>query len=173
MTFRGKCYPNSLLLQMGFINAEQKSWSFYFDTAGGVARLVRNAGITQEFPAARFAALVSKQCPGIEFIDADHADYDYLRSNYSKSAEGFLVSRANIVMSPSWGAQVFDEAATGHTHGFLPQREDMKTVAIAFTGNMRNTVPIRQVTDTYRFACRWLRLKCPAQKSLQPKESTN
>ncbi|HMY10334.1 MAG TPA: ectonucleotide pyrophosphatase/phosphodiesterase, partial [Turneriella sp.] len=79
MTFRGRCYPNSLLLQQGFINAEQKTWSFYFDTAGGVARLVRNTGVTQQFPAARFAALVSKQCPGIEYVDADHVDYEYLR----------------------------------------------------------------------------------------------
>lgn len=170
MTFRGRCYPNSLLLQQGFINAEQKTWSFYFDTAGGVARLVRNTGVTQQFPAARFAALVSKQCPGIEYVDVDHVDYEYLRTHYSKNAEGFLVSRSNTVMSPSWGAQIFDEAATGHTHGFLPQREDMKTVAIAFTGNTRKTVPIRHVTDTYRFACRWLRLECPAQKNVHRAE---
>jgi predicted AlkP superfamily pyrophosphatase or phosphodiesterase len=165
MTYRGKCYPNSLLLQQGFINPEQKGWSFYFDTAGGVARLVRNTGVTQDFPAARFAALVSRQCPGIEYIDADHADYDYLHTHYSKQAEGFLVSRSNVVMSPSWGAQIFDEAATGHTHGFLPQREDMKTVAIAFTGNTRKTVAIRHVTDIYRFACHWLHLECPTKKN--------
>lgn len=164
LTFRGKCYPNSILLQSGFINPEQKTWSFYFDTAGGVARLVRNAGVTQEFPAVRFAAAVSKQCPGIEFIDAGHAEYDYLRTHYSREAEGFLVSRTNVVMSPAWGAQVFDEAATGHTHGFLPQREDMKTVALAFTGSRRKSVPIRHVTDTYHFACHWLRLQCPVKK---------
>lgn len=166
LTFRGKCYPNSILLQSGFINPEQKAWSFYFDTAGGVARLVRNVGVEQEFPAARFAATISQQCPGIEFIDASHAEYDYLRAHYSREAEGFLVSRTNVVMSPAWGTQVFDEAALGHTHGFLPQREDMKTVALAFTGNRRKIVRIRHVTDTYRFACNWLRLQCPVRKKV-------
>lgn len=163
-TFRGKCYPNTLLQQQGFIHSEQKTWSFYFDTAGGVARLVRNTGILQVFPAARLAALIGEHCPGIEFIDRSHADYGYLRSVYSKDAEAFLVSRSDVVMSPAWGVQVFDEAATGHTHGFLPKREDMKTVALAFTGKGRTTQPIRHVRDTFRFACRWLHLECAVRQ---------
>lgn len=164
MTFTGKCYPNAILQKMGYINAQKKTWEYYFDTAGGLARLIDHQSKT------KFEHLTAKEqietaCPTITYVHQGHADFQLLRGQYSADAEAFLVSRERVVLNAALNAEPFDAAATGHTHGFLPEREDMHTVAMLFTPGQKSPVKIKNVTDVFRVTCRLSGIKCPVQKS--------
>lgn len=163
MTFRGKCHPNAILKNMGYIDPAKYRWSYAFDTAGGVARLVANTN-APAFRAKEFAAELTGKCPDIDFVGADHEDFETLRARYDTKAKAFLVGRGQVLMSASWKQDVYLPEATGHTHGFLPDRPDMHTLAMVFTPDKKSPVKISRVQDTFRFACSWLKLKCPRAK---------
>ncbi len=163
MTFHGKCHPNAILKNMGYIDAAKQRWQYAFDTAGGVARLVANNN-APAFRKQEFGDILTQNCPDIELVAAGHEDFARLKSRYDAKAQVFLVGRANVLMSASANKEIYNAEATGHTHGFLPDRPDMHTLAIAFTPDRRSPVKITQTKDTFRFACSWLKLKCPARK---------
>ncbi|MBV6494398.1 MAG: hypothetical protein LDLANPLL_02431 [Turneriella sp.] len=163
-TFKGMCFPNTILHGMGFIESKVQSWSYFFDTAGGVARLLHN-GDTTPFPIDQFKKNIKESCPDIDVVDRGHADFERLQKKYDRNAELFLVARAQVLLSRSWaGKEVYSPKVTGHTHGFLPERKDMQTVAIAFTPHKERVYKIRYTKDIFRFACNYLGLKCPATK---------
>lgn len=164
MTFRGKCHPNAILKNMGYIEPAKQRWTYAFDTAGGVARLVPH-GQAPDFKTREFSELLTQQCPDIEVITPDHEDFPRLRRGFDAKAKLFLVGRANVLMSAAWNKEVFLPDATGHTHGFLPDRPDMQTLAIAFTPDRKSPVKITRTKDTFRFACSWLKLRCPRGKN--------
>jgi predicted AlkP superfamily pyrophosphatase or phosphodiesterase len=163
MAFHGKCHPNAILKSMGYIDPAKHRWQYVFDTAGGVARLVANND-APVFKVKAFGEELARQCPDIDLVEAGHEDFAKLRSRYDAKARVFLVGRANVLMSAAWNKEVFNADATGHTHGFLPDRPDMHTLAIAFTPDKKSPVKISQTKDTFRFACSWLKLKCPKGK---------
>ncbi len=171
MTFKGKCYPNTLLQKMGYIDAQKKAWEYWFDTAGGVARLVENNART-EFDHSEVKKSIEAACPTIAYVHEGHEDFSLLRRHYSADAEAFLVSRENVVLNATLSPEVFDAAATGHTHGFLPEREDMNTVAMLFAPGKRGINKIRNVADVFQATCRLARLKCPRQKSAATAKKT-
>ncbi|MCS6971681.1 MAG: ectonucleotide pyrophosphatase/phosphodiesterase [Leptospiraceae bacterium] len=160
LSFQGRCYPNTLLVELGMLDPERKVWSYYFDTAGGVARLVRNGGVVPDFPAKAFANRIQQECAGVEFIAPENPEFQKFSHYYARGAAGFLVSRGKVALSPAWGVQIFDAEATGHTHGFLPSRAEMKTLALLFTRSQRPVKPIRHNTEIFQFACSWLKLRC-------------
>lgn len=163
MTFHGKCHPNAILKNMGYIEPAKQRWSYAFDTAGGVARLVPH-GAPGNFKLREFSDLLAQHCPDIEVVTAQHEDFPRLRRSFDAKAQVFLVGRANVLISAAWNKDIFMPDATGHTHGFLPDRPDMHTLAIAFTPDKKSPVKITRVQDTFRFACSWLKLRCPRSK---------
>lgn len=167
MTYKGKCYPNSILRSMGYIDSESRSWDYIFDTAGGVARLVGKPGAAP-FAARAFADKISQVCPGIELIGEKDEDFPRLREEYSATAQAFLVSRGNVLISASLKKEEFDAKATGHTHGFLPDRSDMHTVALLFGPERGKAGKMTHVKDTFAQACSWLRLPCSTAR--QPRK---
>lgn len=162
MTYEGKCFPNFILRTMGLINEEAKTWSYFFQTAGGVARLVRN-NKAPDFPAQEFSERL-KACSSVEYIPADHPDYAKLRLKFDRKAPAFLLSRGKVVISSAATKEAFSADAKGHTHGFLPDREDMHTLALALGPVPKKSQPVKFTKDTFRFACNWLKLQCEPRK---------
>lgn len=169
MTFKGKCQPNAILKNMGYIDPVKQRWFYAFDTAGGVARLVANTN-APAFRATEFAAELTKHCPDIDFVGADHEDFPRMRAGFDAKAKAFLIGRANVLMSAAWNKEIFMPESTGNTHGFLPDRPDMHTLALAFTPDRKSPVKLRYTKDTFRFACSWLKLRCPAAKKARSAE---
>jgi len=164
MTFKGKCYPNVILQKLGYVDPARKTWDYWFDTAGGLARLVDNNS-KFEFDHKAAKKEIEAACPTIAYVDQNHEDFKLLRNEYSANSAAFLVSREKVLLNASLASVVFDENATGHTHGFLPEREDMKTVAILFSPVKNQKIRIRNVADVFRATCRLAGLKCPVQKA--------
>lgn len=163
MSYEGKCFPNFILRSMGLINEDTKTWSYFFHTAGGVARLVRNKK-APGFPAAEFSERL-KACGSVEYIPPGTPDYDKLRLKFDSGAPAFLLSRGNVIISSGAGKEAYTADAKGHTHGFLPDRKDMHTLALFLGPGRRKTERIRHTKDTFRFACSWLRLRCGSAKT--------
>jgi predicted AlkP superfamily pyrophosphatase or phosphodiesterase len=171
MTFKGKCYPNVILKNLGYVDPVKKTWDYWFDTAGGVARLVDNNS-KFEFDHKAAKSEIETACPTIVYVDKAHEDFKLLRNQYSANAAAFLVSRERVILNASLASTVFDAEATGHTHGFLPEREDMKTVALLFGPVRRPGIKIRNVADVFRATCQLAALKCPNQKSAATAKKT-
>lgn len=171
MTYKGKCYPNVILQKLGYIDLAKKTWDYWFDTAGGIARLVDNSS-QFEFDHAAVKKEIETACPTIAYVHKGHADFSLLRTEYSGDAEAFLVSRERVILNAAIASEIFDAEATGHTHGFLPEREDMKTVALLFTPQKKTGVRIKNVADVFRATCRLAALKCPVQKSAATAKKT-
>ncbi|MBL8033486.1 MAG: alkaline phosphatase family protein [Leptospiraceae bacterium] len=163
MTFKGKCYPNSILKSMGYIDPKAKKWSYYFETAGGVARLIKN-GEPAPFADAAFTEKLNAACPEIEVVTADHNDFQKLRKRYSAKSSLFLVSRGDTVMTAGINKTEYS-ATPGHTHGFLPDRSDMHTVALMFGPERAKAARINHVKDVFFSTCSWLRLGCAGTKA--------
>lgn len=159
MTFQGRCFPNVILKQQGLIDAEKKTWDYYFDTSGGVARLVKNSETQKEFPVEHFTKALEENCPTMEVVTPTHALYSKFHTAYDTESRLFLLSRENALFSPGFHGTIWDEKATGHTHGFFPERDDMKTTALFFGPKKWNAYPIKTVKDTYYFALRWLKIR--------------
>jgi hypothetical protein len=168
LTYQGKCFPNSILKSMGYIDIDARRWSYYFETAGGVARLVRNEasapGVAAPFAEKAFAERLQTSCPGIEVVGEGHDLFGKLRQSYDKNSSLFLVSKDKTVMTAAINKVEFADVK-GHTHGFLPDRPDMHTVAILFGSGRAKAQKIRHVKQVFGGVCSWLNLKCPAQKS--------
>lgn len=167
MTYKGKCYPNVILKSMGYINPDRAQWTYYFETAGGVARLVAKPGAAP-FAAKTFAERLTGACGGIDVITEYDEEFEALRSRYSRNSVAFLVSRGDVLMSAGFRKGEFEAKATGHTHGFLPDRPDMHTVALLFGSERSKAMKITHVKHTYNLACSWLNLHCPVP---QPKRN--
>lgn len=160
MTYKGKCYPNAILKSMGYIDAERQQWTYLFDTAGGVARLVGKSDAAP-FAAKSFGERLAKACPGIDLVTEYDEEFDTFKKRYSRNSQAFLVSRGNVLMSPGFRKGEFEANATGHTHGFLPDRPDMHTVALLFGAERTKAMKVTDVKHVYKFACSWLNLQCP------------
>jgi len=159
-TYQGKCFPNAILNDMGYIDTKNKTWSYIFDTSGGVARLVAKEGVAP-FAAHAFAKKLNAACPGIEAITPDSDEYGVWRRRYARSSPLFLVSRTQTLLAPAIRGGYFRPNERGFTHGFLPERTDMHTLALLFGADKKNTRRITNVKDTYAVACSWLKLPCP------------
>ncbi|MBS0619120.1 MAG: alkaline phosphatase family protein [Spirochaetes bacterium] len=163
-TYRGKCFPNAILNDMGYIDAKNKTWSYVFDTSGGVARLVGKAGAAP-FATRAFTKKLNAACPGIEAIGPESDEYESWRRRYARSSPLFLVSRTQTLLAPAIRGGFYMPNARGFTHGFLPERDDMHTLALLFGADKKYTRRITNVKDTYSVACSWLKLHCPHLQS--------
>lgn len=168
MTYKGKCYPNTILKSMGYINPDRQQWSYYFETAGGVARLIGKPGVAP-FAAKTFAERLGQACEGIDVVTEYDEEFPALQSRYAAKSPMFLVSRGDVLMSVGLRKGEFEAKATGHTHGFLPERPDMHTVALLFGAERSKAAKITNVKHTYNLACSWLNLHCPATQSKHKK----
>jgi predicted AlkP superfamily pyrophosphatase or phosphodiesterase len=168
LTYQGKCFPNSILKSMGYIDLEARRWSYYFETAGGVARLIRNGdavpGVAALFPGKAFAERLQASCPEVEVVGEQHDLFRKLRQSYDRKSPLFLVSKGKTVMTAAVNKVEFADIK-GHTHGFMPDRPDMHTVAILFGPGRAKAQKIRHVKQVFGSVCSWLKLACPVQKS--------
>ena len=164
MPFEKQCFPNAILRQMGYIDAQNLTWQFLFETSGGAARLVRHAS-AGTFDATQFATLMKAACPSIAVIGAlDQVLYTRMRHEYSKQSDIFLLSSDQTSIGSAWSREPFDAEAKGFTHGFDNTREEMQTVmAFVVPGRLSQVKRLKNVShvkDAFSVSCRWLGLKC-------------
>jgi hypothetical protein len=161
--YQGRCFPNAILEQMGYIDPQKGRWTYLFDTAGGVARLTQR-GRPKSFEATEFTRRLRAACPDVEVVTPGDKAFEAFHNAYDRKATVFLFSKTSTHISADRDSKLFIPEITGFTHGFLPERADMKTVAFAFNPSKKHVGKVSSVRDIHQIACNWLRLPCKARK---------
>lgn len=156
-SIKGRCFPNAILRDMRLIDPALRTWLYYFETSGGVARLAK-ADAAGEFPLKEFKTSIELTCPDIQVITAENGHFNRFRREYDAKASVFLWASGRVSMTNTMPEKAFDPNLAGYSHGFLPEDAEMQTSALFFSNKRVKTRPISHVKDVYAFSTHWLRL---------------
>jgi len=154
-TLKGRCFPNVILKDLNLIDTTKKTWNFYFETSGGVARLIASDP-NLPFPRKEFDLRLTSACPNIDLVDKTHPLFTRFAREYSATSGYFLAANARVSISNALIDRPFNPDLAGFSHGFLPEQAEMQTLAIFFTNGPAQLPPIGHVKDIRAFALGWL-----------------
>jgi hypothetical protein len=167
LTAKKICRPNRLLVDMGYINTQNKTWDFYFQSSAGMASLVGNPNT--RLGKRKFPKLVSLKkrlentCPGIKF-HYNNSYFQERKRNSHPTSQAILETNKSIYISATYNGAYFEKDNGLHVHGFPNEFSEMDTILFFYEGKSSSVSKVKKeyksVKDTFDVACEWLDIKC-------------
>jgi len=152
-TAKSICRPNKLLLEMNYLQPQDKTWKYYVKSTGGLAFLVENEKYSESkqnpstFLSAEnnpermnllysLSSKIKEECKGVRMIFAGDEFENYRKKSFPLSL-AIILSDESTYISTSWTGDLYSDVQNPiFTHGFPAYRGDMDTIGF-FYSNIR------------------------------------